>query len=489
MRSGKIRFLSSNSARHEAANPKNCRIASRAVRTARASFLKIAFVIPSDSSTDFSGYRLRFARMGVHLMLQKYFLLFTVVLYGKAMKRYNPLFYYLALANFLFFLGNSFYILLPVFLKNLGASESYIGIMNNADKVFTIITAVGIGSIMHGRDKIRILRLGYLILAAAYTSYLLISSLSWMILAIRISHGIGFSVAMILGTSIIFDIVPMEEAAVAIGLYGATGALSNAVSPYIGEMLLSYGFSYYLIFALSAILVLMSLAITYRMPRPQRNVPDAGGASSSGSLHLFSNPRYLIMAMVTVIFGGGFGVIVTYLPNFIRTTTSFKFSIFFIIYIAVLILIRFTFIKTVNRINRNILLVAVFCIGAIMNLCMNFLNTIIMLIIVSLMYGITHGILYPVLNTILVGLVSPHDRGKANALFTASFNSGMMVFALALGFCIDFFHSYLVAFNACFVAFGLAVALVLLFTYKYGMLDYAIDASASIQETGSEQNL
>ncbi|HPG52740.1 MAG TPA: MFS transporter, partial [Spirochaetota bacterium] len=152
------------------------------------------------------------------------------------MKRFKPIFYYLALANFLFFLGNSLYILFPVFLKNMGASESYIGIMNNADKIFIIISSVSIASLMQGRDRIRMLRLGYLILLVAYASYLLISSLSWAILVIRVLHGIGFSVAMILGTTIVFDIVPLENAAEAIGIYGITGSLSNAISPFVGEM-------------------------------------------------------------------------------------------------------------------------------------------------------------------------------------------------------------------------------------------------------------
>ncbi len=404
------------------------------------------------------------------------------------MHRYKPLFYYLALANLLFFLGNSFYILFPVFLKNLGASESYIGIMNNADKVFTIITAVGIGSIMHGRDKIRILRIGYLILVVVYASYLLISSLSWLILIIRICHGIGFSVAMILGTSIIFDIVPLKDAAEAIGLYGVTGAMSNAISPYVGELLLSHGFSYHLIFGISSALVLIGLAITYRMPHIYRHRP-VPVASPKGSLRLFANPCYLLMAAATAIFGGGFGVIVTYLPNFIRTTTNFKFSYFFIIYIAVLILIRLVFIRTAGRLNRNLLVGVVFGIGALMNLFMNFLDSMPMLVIVSLMYGITHGVLYPVLNTILVGLAPPQDRGKANALFTASFNGGMMLFALVMGFAIDYFHSYLVAFDSCFVAFGLAVGLVVMFTVKYGVLGRAGDSPARIRECGPEQNL
>ncbi len=414
-------------------------------------------------------------------------MLFTPHQYGKAMKRYNSLFYYLALANFLFFLGNSLYILLPVYLKNLGATESYIGIMNNVDKIFTIISAVTIGSIMQGRDRIRLLRIGYLILACAYASYLLITSLTWALLLIRIMHGIGFSVAMITGTSIIFEIVPMKDAAEAIGIYGITGALSNAISPFFGEMLLSRGYPHQVIFSISVALVMLSLAITFIMPCLDCGAKVENMPTSRGSLHLMAKPKFLLMALVSMIFGGGFGVIVTYLPNFIRTTTSFKFSYFFLIYIAVLIIIRFTFIKQVGRINRSILIMVVFAVGSLMNVFLNFLDSMIMLVIVSVMYGLTHGILYPVLNTILVSIVEAHDRGKANALFTASFNGGMMLFALSLGFLIDYRNSYLVAFDVCAAMFLLAIILVNA-ALRYGSLDAAEEPAPDIT-MGSEQNL
>ncbi|HPL15091.1 MAG TPA: MFS transporter [Spirochaetota bacterium] len=403
------------------------------------------------------------------------------------MKRYNSIFYYLALANFLFFLGNSLCILLPVYLKNLGASESYIGIMNNVDKIFTIISAVTLGSIMQGRDRIRLLRVGYIILACAYASYLLVTSLTWSLLLIRVMHGIGFSVAMILGTSIIFEIVPIKDAAEAIGIYGITGALSNAISPFFGEMILSYGYPHQVIFALSVVLVLSSLVITFIMPCLDCGTAAKPLPTSRGSLHLLAKPKFLLMALVSIIFGGGFGVIVTYLPNFIRTTTSFKFSYFFIIYISILIIIRFTFIKQVGRIKRSALLTAVLAVGALMNVFMNFLDSIIVLIIVSVMYGITHGILYPVLDTIQVSIVEPHDRGKANALFTASFNGGMMIFALTLGFLIDYLDSYLAAFDVCAIMF-LGAIILFKAALRYGSLEAAEEAAPDIA-MGSEQNL
>lgn len=104
-----------------------------------------------------------------------------------------------------------------------------------------------------------------------------------------------------------------------------------------------------------------------------------------------------------------------------------------------------------------------------------------MLILVSIMYGITHGILYPVLNTIMVGLVRPHDRGKANALFTASFNCGMMVFALTLGFFVDYCNTYLAAFNTCAIMFLIAVLISVIFTLKYGILDLTGETTLDIE--------
>ena len=102
------------------------------------------------------------------------------------MKKVNRTFYYLAFANLTFFLGNAIYISFPVFLKNLGASESMIGVLNNVDKILIIITSLAIASFVRVKNKILLLRAGYFILILAFLSYMLIDSLTWLILLIRI---------------------------------------------------------------------------------------------------------------------------------------------------------------------------------------------------------------------------------------------------------------------------------------------------------------
>ncbi len=177
------------------------------------------------------------------------------------MKKYKPIFYYVALANLIFFSGNSFYILFPIFLKQLGAPEAYIGFMYNADKLLVMFASIAIALFPRVKNKVIMIRTGYLILTITFISYLFISSLSWYIVLLRILHGIGFSIAMIYGTNIVFDIVPLEDAVEAIGIYGVTGAITNAISPYIGELLISKGYPFYYIFIISAILLFLVYAL------------------------------------------------------------------------------------------------------------------------------------------------------------------------------------------------------------------------------------
>ncbi len=375
------------------------------------------------------------------------------------MRKFPRIYYYMALANLFFFLGNSFFILFPIYLKGLGAAESYIGLMNNLDKLLVIIGSVYTGTLIHRHDRIRLLRLGYCILFIAYAVYPFITTLSWLVPAVRILHGAGFAVAMVLGTTIVFECVPRERATEAIGIYGITGAITNAVSPAIGEFLLGQGVQHRYIFLISVTLVALSLGLTFYMSRLHPVLDVSNGKNLDGTLRLFRDRRYLLFSAATFIFGGAFGVIITFFPNFVRTTTDLSFSVFFLLYIAVLILIRFTGLRTIERAEKRNLFVAVFVIGAGMNFFMNAMDSLAMMLLVGVMYGVTHGVLYPVLNAHLVGLVEEGDRGKSNAVFTALFNGGMMAFAFGLGFLIDFTGTYTAAFNVAGGAFLLGAAL------------------------------
>ncbi len=378
------------------------------------------------------------------------------------MKKFPPIYYLTALGNLLFFLANSFFILFPLYLKDLGARESYIGLMNSIDKVLVIFGSIYIGTILHRFDRIRFLRLGYMVLFASFCMYLFIYSISPLVPLVRILHGAGFAIAMILGTTIVFESVPPDRATEAIGLYGVTGAISNAISPFLGEILLSKGVSHHSIYVIAVILMALALSLTFLMSYLHPSLRDENDVRLEGTFRLFNTAQYRLYALASFIFGGGFGIIITFLPNFVRTTTELNFSTFFVVYISVLVLIRFTALRSMEHANKKSLIAAIFIVGFIMNIAVHWLHSLFMLVVVGILYGITHGVLYPVLNAHLVNLVANGDRGKSNAVFTALFNGGMMVFAFLGGIIIDHTLSYAAAYNfsaVCFVAMAVLVAI------------------------------
>lgn len=376
------------------------------------------------------------------------------------MKKFPSIFYFTAVANLLFFLANSFFILFPLYLKDLGASESYIGIMNSIDKFFVVGGSFFVGTIIHRFNRIKFLRLGYAILCICFPLYLCIDSLSPLVPFTRMMHGIGFTVAMIVGSTIVFESVHPQHSTEAIGLFGVTGALANAVSPFLGEFLLSRGASHHAIYFIAVVLIFFAFILTFIMLRLHPQFHNEDEVQLKGTLRLFNDAQYRLYALASFVFGGGFGIIITFLPNFVRMHTNLSFSLFFVVYISILIIIRFTALRSIDRAERKNLIAAVFIIGATMNLLVNRLHSLSMLITIGILYGITHGVLYPVLNAHLVNLVPNKERGKSNAIFTALFNGGIMTFSFAGGVIIDSMHSYVAAFNFSAIMFGILAFLI-----------------------------
>ena len=382
------------------------------------------------------------------------------------MLKFNAEFYKITAANFLFFIGFSFFILFPVFLKDIGATESFIGIMNGFDKISIIVTAFFIGAFIAGRDRLLILRTGYVIMIIVSLLHLFITDPTVLIALIRIAHGAGFAVALTLVTTMIFETVPSHRAASAIGIFGITGAMSGAISPLAAETLLNQGYTFDAIFILSAVSISAALGLSFFIKiDPPDKKPDSAPAAA-GILSLIKIKRVIPIAAVTFIFGGGFGIIITFFPNFILTTTELAFSSFFLSYITTLILVRVVLVDAFAPGSKKELIVTAFATGSAMFFILYFLDNLPVLLLAGAMYGIAHGILYPVLNTYMVEAAGFENRERSNSLYIAMFNAGMMAFSATLGFAVDASGSYMPAFFTAGTIFILAIIVTSVFLHN-----------------------
>lgn len=382
------------------------------------------------------------------------------------MLKFNAEFYKITAANFLFFIGFSFFILFPVFLKDIGATESFIGIMNGFDKISIIVTAFFIGAFIAGRNRLLILRTGYVIMIIVSLLHLFITDPTVLIALIRIAHGAGFAVAITLVTTMIFETVPSHRAASAIGIFGITGAMSGAISPLAAETLLNYGYTFDAIFILSALSISAALGLSFFIKIDPPDKKPESDPAAAGIISLIKIKRVIPIAAVTFIFGGGFGIIITFFPNFILTTTELAFSSFFLSYITTLILVRVVLVDTFAPGAKKELIVTAFATGSAMFFIFYFLDNLTVLLLAGAMYGIAHGILYPVLNTYMVEAAGFENRERSNSLYIAMFNAGMMAFSASLGFAVDAAGSYMPAFFTAGGIFILAIIVTSVFLHN-----------------------
>lgn len=176
--------------------------------------------------------------------------------------------FYLALATTLFFaLGVT--ILLPVIplyiTDELGAADRWIGTATLTITAFAVSLRVPGGTLSdrRGRRGIMLIGAGFGVLAGVLY---LASNTLWIFLLARASTGISLGIFTSANKALSVDLAPPERRGEALGLNNAAFSLAMVVSPLIGEALRN-ALSFQAVFATSAMLNVLCLAVTGILPR------------------------------------------------------------------------------------------------------------------------------------------------------------------------------------------------------------------------------
>ncbi|MDP3766956.1 MAG: MFS transporter [Dehalococcoidia bacterium] len=152
--------------------------------------------------------------------------------------------------NFFFFLGLNGFILLPLYIRDLGGTEIEIGLVMGLFNAVGIICQPLIGPWIDavGRRPFMLLGVG-LILVSALAAIAMpgIPALA----VIRALQGVGFSAFFVANYSYVADLVPPARRGWALGIFGVSGLLATALAPLLSEWVIRRaGFQW--LFALAA---------------------------------------------------------------------------------------------------------------------------------------------------------------------------------------------------------------------------------------------
>src|SRR5665213_1894669 len=130
--------------------------------------------------------------------------------------------------------------ILPLFLRERGASYSFVGLIVGAALAAQAIGQWPAGWLAERIGRKEMMVAGLLVAAAASLMFLLPLSIPWLIV-VRFMQGLGFAAAAPAEVAAVADVVPSEELGRAYGWVSAARQSGIIVGPAIGGLLAVFG--------------------------------------------------------------------------------------------------------------------------------------------------------------------------------------------------------------------------------------------------------
>jgi MFS family permease len=280
------------------------------------------------------------------------------------MRLEKNLIYYLSIIGFfaIFSTTISKSPVLPLFAKDLGASESLIGLIAALSPLAGVVLSFPIGMMADRIGPKKLLVLSGIIFVSAPLMYLFINDPLYLI-PIRFFHGLATAILGPVAALMIFETYKKQKGE-KIGIYSSATLVGRAIAPLIGGFILSYFvlsanlISYRLVYVtafLAAIPVLFLILMIKDIP-PSEKKKTSISEDFSNSIRLFFSDRRLVStSLVELASYFAYGVFETYLPLYMISNSfpAYQIGIVFAIQILAIALFKPLFGKLSDRIDRR----------------------------------------------------------------------------------------------------------------------------------------
>ena len=344
--------------------------------------------------------------------------------------------------NFFFFLSLNVFVLLPLYIHQLGGSEIDIGVVMGWYSAVGIICQPLVGPWIDaiGRRPFLLLGVGLLLLS---TILAVMSRSIAAMAAVRAIQGVSFSVFFVANFTHVIDLVPPDKRGWALGIYGVSGLVSTAVAPLVGEfMIRRFGFGPLFVAAAVIAVVTAVLAWGTREMRRDASQPVRGSEWVRTSI----SELWQRHMGVTLFFGLGTGTIFAFLPTFAESLGVKTLALFYTAYAGAAMAVRVFGGRMIDTHGRRAVIVpSMFVQAAATAVLANVglhameamtpaLPVLPLLIVAGLMSGGAHGFLYPGLAALVTDETPPERRGAVVGVFSGVFLVGNAGGAFAFGY-------------------------------------------------------
>ena len=339
--------------------------------------------------------------------------------------------FWLALGAAFFFFSCFHFLLtsLPLYVQDLGGSETQIGLVVGAFALSAIVARPLVGGGVDRWGRKPSLLTGALISTVASLAYMAAHSV-WAILAVRVFHGAGMAFFTTGYFAMVTDLAPPGRRGEALALAGMAPSASLLFAPLAGARLLQ-GTGFRAVLIVSCIFGLLSLIAVSLVG--ERFQPRREHSQAVAWKEIVARPAVVIPLLIVIVVGVSFGAVVTFLPLFATERGVPGMGHFFTLYAAVNLLGQPWAGRLSDRLGRRrVTLPGLLLMGisfALLGLCYSSL----MLLGAAAAYGLAMGLARPSLDAAIADGAPPEGRGIAMGFDFACFDLGVGLGSFGLG--------------------------------------------------------
>ncbi|MEH7176986.1 MFS transporter [Neobacillus vireti] len=366
-------------------------------------------------------------------------------------KLWTRSFIFIMIANGLLFMAFEMLLpTLPLFVSSIGGEASQIGLVTGIFTVSAILIRPFAGILTTKFNKKLLLMIGMAICALSTGLYYLSSDI-WILIFIRLIHGIGFGLATIYITTIAAENMPKERMGEAMGYFGVGETVAISLGPVLGISVLhwfDFNGMFWSAMAISLLAILFAGFTSRKSEFSNDNEPETVPFSK----FKWVEKRVLLPSILILMTGIAAGGVMSFTTLYAVEKGFHLIAWFFFISAASGLLVRVISGKMFDRYGAGVVVIPFGVITIAGFIVLIAAQNDLQFLLAGFLYGSGIGAIFPALMTWCLNLVEVYERENAMASFFNFFDFGLGGGAIILGIVAEAF-SYQAVYYIAIVAY------------------------------------
>jgi len=319
--------------------------------------------------------------------------------------------------------------IIPVYCQQIGITGSRIGIVLTSMSITTVLFRPFAGYILDNFNRYHVYILFLALFSLSFLGFVAFPVFAVLVL-LRLYMGVVYSVCGSATMTLAGDVLPPSKAVHGISRFALTISLGMAAGPFIGIQIqnhLSSKISFVTLFILILIALICVSCCRIQYPKKERKSFSLKEAFYKPALPFMCN---MIFVMVP------FGAVIAYSSMLAQEKGLSNVSPYFYICLVAGMLISKLSTQRMIDAGRHKILVVISLIVLIVTMASYyFLQTAVHFLLAGFLFGLGYGVLQPLFQSFVTGTTPGPKRGAANATYLLSYDIGIGIGSLLMGFC------------------------------------------------------